>query len=83
MESLFSERNGFTKSSGVIIRGEITKNIVNSLSSCFTPLKEKLDDADYLIGEADGDENWQFISEKSFYKMDRISQRRAILGRRM
>lgn len=71
MASLFSERNGFTKSSNVIVKGKITKNIVNALSSCFTLLKEDLDDADYRISDARGDEDWLITSNRSFYKMDR------------
>lgn len=71
MANLFSERNGFTKSSNVIIKGKITKNIINALSSCFTQLKRELDDADYEISDARGDEDWLITYNKSFYKMDK------------
>lgn len=47
MSAFFSEKNGYTKSSDLIIKERITLKIVNALSSCFTKLKEDLDDADY------------------------------------
>ncbi len=71
MSTLFSERNGYSKSSDVIIKGRITLSIVNALSSCFTQLKEDLDEVDYNVSCANGDDDWQDITKKSFNRMDR------------
>lgn len=71
MSELFSERHGYTKTSDCIIKGKITLKIVNALSSCFTRLKEDLDDVDYLESEAKGNDDWLYLSNKSFKRMDR------------
>lgn len=71
MAASFSERYGYTKTSDCIIKGKINMRIINALSSCFTKLKDDLDDADYSTSVANGDENWQLIPMKSYYKMDR------------
>ena len=71
MSASFSERNGYTKSSDLIVKERITWEIVNALSSCFTKLKEDLDDADYMKSVANGDDDWLLIPLKSYYKMDR------------
>jgi hypothetical protein len=71
MSELFSERYGYTKSSDCIIKGKITLKIVDALSSCFTQLKEDMDDVDYLESEAKGNDDWLYLSNKFFERMDR------------
>lgn len=71
MCELFSERYGYTKPSDCVIKGKITSKIINALSSCFTLLKEDLDDADYLESLENDDEDWQDLNKKSFNRMDR------------
>ena len=71
MNNFFSERYGYTKPSNCVIKGKITSKVVNALSSCFTQLKEDLDDADYLESLDNDDDDWQDIHKKSFNRMDR------------
>lgn len=71
MSKSFSERYSYTKPSSFIIKGKITNKVLNALSSCFTQLKEDLDDVDYQNSLDNGDDDWQDIYRKSFNQMDR------------
>lgn len=70
MSKLFSERNGLIKPSSIIIKNGITENIINAISSCFSRLRDDLDDLDYNQSLKSGDDAWMYTSKKTYGKMD-------------
>jgi len=74
----FSERNGFVTVSDVIVTGRLTRRALNGISTCFTKLKNALDEADE---KAQRSAPWLSFDSSSYYQLG-LAAWTDLLGRR-